>query len=115
MRGTGEFEIERKWRGKIEKKMIIELRGYLGWQKVVHLGEPGASCHVRLSSTQNRSSLALLWCIIEVSGMTKSREVSFFYMSVKEKHPVSEDCILMKKNPQNQKIAIFGVISSAIS
>ena len=56
---------------------------------MVHLGEPGATCHVRLSSTQNRSSLALFWCITEVSGMTESRETSFFYMSVEEKHPVA--------------------------
>ena len=83
MRGTGKLETEMKWRGKIEKKLIIELRGYLGWQKVVHLGEPGAICQVRLSSTQNRSSLALFWCITEVSGMPESRETS-----VEEKHPV---------------------------
>ena len=70
MRGTREFETEIQWRGKIEKKLVIELRGYLGWQKVVHLGEPGATCHVRLSSTQNRSSLALFWYITEVSEMT---------------------------------------------
>ena len=88
MRGTEEFETEMKWRGKIEKKLIIELRGYLGWQKVVHLGEPGATCQVPLSSTQNRSSLASFWCSTEVSGMTESRETSFFYMSVEEKHPV---------------------------
>ena len=97
MRGTREFETEMKWRGKIEKKMIIELRGYLGWQKVVHLGEPGAICQVRLSSTQNRSSLALFWCITEVSGMTESRETSFFYMSVEEKHPVR--VLTLKKHP----------------
>ena len=37
---------------------------------------------------RNWSSLALFWCITEVSGMTRSREMSFFYMSVEEKHPV---------------------------
>ena len=39
---------------------------------------------------QNRSSLAWFWYITEVSGMTRSREVSLSCMSVEEKHPVRQ-------------------------
>ena len=74
----------------MKKKNDYRAERIFGVAKGSAFGRPGATCQVRLSSTQNRSSLALFWCITETSGMTESRETSFFYMSVEEKHPVTE-------------------------
>ena len=38
---------------------------------------------------QNRRTLDWFWCITEVSGMIRSREMSLSCMSVEEKHPVT--------------------------